>query len=889
MPSQSAQFDLSTAFLDQPKTLAYGLVRGAGNKVLQQELTDKTRVAFYMLGEGPWDSLLRLWINNKPITLPNTAIVHFHPGLDGEIGNGLAANSTGGDQHVDQFFTLIPGGLDPVTFSRFAWLALKVAPDPGAPSADLTVLADYQALQVRQFDATGNQTAFAWTQNWAWNICDFLIRKFILREAKVNQPLSTAELARFDWPSFSNAAAYYDTVLANGQKRFSDGGVVYVNDGNASSAVEQMLLLSRSYILERNGKLSLYADQPRASVFTFNSSNVAPLSFRARKSALRTAKNRLSATYRDSAIASGSTDDATRFAISTVKIDHEAHQYAVGVRGPGLSVIPKVTDLALDLGVNTPERAWRILKSMLVRQLGDDVDQNTAYVAPFSAEWTGYEDSLAVEQGDVVTIDSSISEEFGGKNIEVLQVEELPDGTRNLSGLEYMPNAFPDVAPAQQQLQAPTPGTGLTLPNGVEMVRNPNLEFGDTGWTKETGFSIISDSANAYAGSWVAQFVGTVSAALRNAILIAVQPGDTLVASCMAKRTAGDGTVWVRIDWLTSALVELSSSNGNAVTTTTYATSRVVGTAPATAAFARVEAAVTGITVATTAYFDQFNASLFPKHLEEIGDGPTRFARTAAHSSYRPLSNPLSAATAGATSTVTSAAHTMRFSDVDVSNNSGTVSGVAYNTIQYVYYDDAARAGGAVTYAATTTKETALQGSGRTFIGSILPPFNSTAATTFGYNDGGAYPQTGGTGQVLSGTQTGNGTSITTTSGQCSDSAVNQNPQTETWSAFPSSVAGTGRPGLALSLQFTWTANINGSGSGASVFVKYSLDGGSTWITVFSKSGALTTNNSIAFSVALASNQIISNIQVQISATSSITAGASALASVSGLSVTLNY
>src|SRR5258707_2000007 len=109
------------------------------------------------------------------------------------------------------------------------------------------------------------------------------------------------------------------------------------------------------------------------------------------------------------------------------------------------------------------ERVWRVLKSMLLRQLGDDVDANTAYNAPFSANWTGYEDSLAVEPGDVVTIDKSISEEFGGKLIEILQVVEKPDGTRDFTGLEYEANAFPDVAPAQQTLQAPVPGTGLPL------------------------------------------------------------------------------------------------------------------------------------------------------------------------------------------------------------------------------------------------------------------------------------------------------------------------------------------------------------------------------------------------------------------------------------------
>jgi len=488
MAPQAAQFDLSTSFLDIPKTLAYGLVRGAGNLILQQELPDKSRISFYMLGEGRWDSILRLWINNKLITLPSSTTVHFHPGSDGEIGNGLTANSTGGDQHVDQFFTLIPGGLSPITFSRYAWLALHTPPDPGAPTAQLTVLADYQAMQVRQFDSSGNQTSFAWTQNWAWIICDFLIRKFVLREGKINQPLVAAEIARFDWASFSAAATYYDAVLSGGQKRFSDGGVVYVNDSNtADRALEQMLLMCRSYLLERNGKLSLYPDQPRASVFTFTSDNTAPLSsrivpsanvstsaggrlaFKGRKSNLRAATNRLLPTYRDLTIASGSSDDATRFAISSSPLmNHEAHQRTVGARGAGLSVIPKVTELALDLGVNTPERVWRILKSLLVRQLGDDVDANTPYNAPFSADWTGYEDSLAVEPGDVVTIDKSLSEEFGGKLIEVLQIEEMPDGTRNFTGLEYMPNAFPDVAPPQQSLQAPNPGTGLTAVPGID-------------------------------------------------------------------------------------------------------------------------------------------------------------------------------------------------------------------------------------------------------------------------------------------------------------------------------------------------------------------------------------------------------------------------------------
>src|SRR6185437_9316262 len=264
-----------------------------------------------------------------------------------------------------------------------------------------------------------------------------------------------------------------------GQKRFSDGGVVYVNSSDtADKALEQMLLMCRSYLLERNGKLSLYADQPRSSVFTFTSDNVAPKTFKAYKTNLRTATNRLTPTFRDLNIASGSSDDATRFAIaSDPQLNHEAHQRAVGARGAGLSILPKVTELVLDLGVNTPERVWRILDAMLVRQLGDDVDANSVYNAPFTAEWTGYEDSLAVEPGDVVTIDPSLSEEFGGKLVEILEPTYAPDGTIDYIGLEYMQNAFPDVAPAQQTLQAPVPGTGLApIATGVDA--NGNQQIG---------------------------------------------------------------------------------------------------------------------------------------------------------------------------------------------------------------------------------------------------------------------------------------------------------------------------------------------------------------------------------------------------------------------------
>lgn len=776
MATQAAQFDLSSASLDRPKTIAYGLVRGAGNLILQQALTDGTRIAFYILGEGPWDSILRLWINNARVTLPAPGTVHFHPGIDGEIGNGLAAVSTGGDQHVDQLFTLVPGGLDPITFSRYAWLALKVAPDPAAPSATLTVLADYQALQVRQFDSSGNQTAFAWTQNWAWIICDFLIRKFVLREAKVNQPLVSAELARFDWASFAAAATYYDAVLAGAQKRFSDGGVVFVNDsGTADRALEQMLDISRSYILERNGKLSLYADQPRASVFTFTSDNIAPLSskitpsasvassagskyanagtltFKGRKSNLRAAANRIVATYRDLNIASGSTDDATRFAISTLKLDHEAHQRAVGARGPGLSVLPKITELALDLGVNTPERVWRIIDSMLVRQLGDDVDANTAYNAPFSAEWTGFEDSLAVEPGDVVTLDKSITEEFGGKLIEVLQVEEVPDGTRNFTGLEYMPNAYPDVAPAQQGLEAPVPGTGLTpgltvngtgnlvaidYMGGVVVIDNSNFEASPNlvngappGWMIDptvAGTTASYETGTPQSGSQSIKVVTT--SAFGNVLTVRrfkVVPGELYRISGYIK-TLGGVTGQIQC-WFADATNTFVGQAVAASSSAAWVFISSTGTVPTGAVYMVVRLGGAGGATGTF-WFDNIH----------VLRAATSSEVTAINTSGHGTSTTGALSQSGTTTQINVASETIQFGFGPVTYNAGSVNpGGALPATYYVYADDPGYAGGAVTYQASLNESDAYASDFRIYFGKITLLAGGGAVSTSPPGSGG--------------------------------------------------------------------------------------------------------------------------------------------------------
>lgn len=103
----------------------------------------------------------------------------------------------------------------------------------------------------------------------------------------------------------------------------------------------------------------------------------------------------------------------------------------------------------------------------------------------------------------------------------------------------------------------------------------------------------------------------------------------------------------------------------------------------------------------------------------------------------------LSASDAGTDATISISAHTRKYSDVSsVSVNSGSVNGLAYSTSYDVYYDQTSRAGGAVTYHATTNPNTGMPGAaaGRHYCGTITTPAAAAPPTSGGVNP----PSTGG-------------------------------------------------------------------------------------------------------------------------------------------------
>jgi hypothetical protein len=95
----------------------------------------------------------------------------------------------------------------------------------------------------------------------------------------------------------------------------------------------------------------------------------------------------------------------------------------------------------------------------------------------------------------------------------------------------------------------------------------------------------------------------------------------------------------------------------------------------------------------------------------------------------------LSASDAGSNATITIANHTRKYTDVSaVSVTGGTVTGLSYSTTYYLYYDQTSRAGGSVTYHATTDPNVALPNAaaGRHYCGKITTPASGGSGTSGG-------------------------------------------------------------------------------------------------------------------------------------------------------------
>jgi hypothetical protein len=88
----------------------------------------------------------------------------------------------------------------------------------------------------------------------------------------------------------------------------------------------------------------------------------------------------------------------------------------------------------------------------------------------------------------------------------------------------------------------------------------------------------------------------------------------------------------------------------------------------------------------------------------------------------------LSGVADGATAKITISVHTRVYTDLTVNLDAGTLTGLAYATTYFVYYDDEDREGGAVSYMTTTNPTVAVTSAPhpyRHFVGTVTTPATS--------------------------------------------------------------------------------------------------------------------------------------------------------------------
>jgi len=425
-----AQF-LETA-LNVGLALAYGRHLVGGTPVLSDyDSAAKITKLFIANGEGKWHALEKLWIDSLLRDETDTTLVHFHPGLDGAAGTETVPGTPN-----QKICSLFPATLTGTTFARTVYTALAIPDDPMSPGTSFAVQGIYQTREVRIFDVAGNQTDFAYSANPAWCALDAFITLYLKPHGAVNESLTTAEKARIDFGAFKAAADYCDADIGGGTARF-EAHIFFKENTTLSKIFETICATCRGYMRESQGKLGLYIDQPRSSVFTFDADNIVDGSFKTSSKDLRTTVNRLVVKIRD--LKSGGADAAKDFAPFIKPLDAEWHQEQVG----------RTIKQEIDLGANTKERIERVGTYWLNRGL-------LARQAQLSAT----QDAGAVMPGDRVgaPVDQAMVDVGYW---EVLEITDEPNGSRQVSLQEYDASIFSDAAGAQQAVEDSVPAGGL--------------------------------------------------------------------------------------------------------------------------------------------------------------------------------------------------------------------------------------------------------------------------------------------------------------------------------------------------------------------------------------------------------------------------------------------
>ncbi len=439
---QTEKIELLASALNRPVVLAYGRHIVGGNVIFEQTNTDGSAALFVALGEGEWDSAERIWVNGLEIDLADTGSFHLHPGLDGQLGRETSPATR--NQKICSF---TPSTFSPqLTFSRTAYAAFRLLPDPTAPGPGFHIVGIYKTLRVRSFDDAGAQTAYAYSFNPAWVALDLLLRRFLFPHGLAGEALPTSVKNRIDFAAWKDWADFCDTDLTiNGQvvNRF-EAHPAFVESTDLLRALEWVLLLGRGYLLERNGKFAAFPDKARSSLLTLGRDQIASDTLQLARRSLRTAANQFLFRYRALDSGAACNDPGQDFQPQLKEVADEDHQDQVG----------RIVRAEIDLGNATGERAERLAEHLKRRTL----DLTKEIRCRVLADTPGVIDLLP---GDLITAPADL-DYTTTQDYEILEISDEPDGSRELRALEYSASVFVDTAgPQQQVVDCPDPGGGI--------------------------------------------------------------------------------------------------------------------------------------------------------------------------------------------------------------------------------------------------------------------------------------------------------------------------------------------------------------------------------------------------------------------------------------------
>ncbi|MBI4459492.1 MAG: hypothetical protein HY648_05490, partial [Acidobacteria bacterium] len=428
MPVSTKNTDILTASLGKPVALAYGRHVVGGNVILKDENAAEQTVVFVALGEGEWDGIESLYVNGAAVDITIPENFQFHKGLDGQLSSdgALEPEGTGslwpfddeGDQKVD---ALTPPGIQGLTFSRTAYLALRIPFDPFAPGPELSVRGVFRTRKVRLFDAGGVQTAFEYSENPAWQIADLLTTIRGLPDS------------RLDWASFKAAADYCDEQIEGGEggavRRFVSH-VAFAEEVDFDRALEAPLATCRGYLTYIAGTIGLRIDQPRSPVFDFTMNNIVEETFKTWRRDTRESPNRLELIFRD-------LDNDLQ--VTSKVWNHEPQQART----------ERIIAAALQLGNLPQHQAERIGNYLLTRAIDNNL----------FCRFRGTPSAFSAMPGDVVRVghdaapwSQGASGDASFESFEVLEVAEHPDETREFLCQVYRDSSYPDAAGPAQNL-----------------------------------------------------------------------------------------------------------------------------------------------------------------------------------------------------------------------------------------------------------------------------------------------------------------------------------------------------------------------------------------------------------------------------------------------------